>query len=496
MKMINLLSKKWRAFIGICLLSFGCYLDYTVVNVALPTIQEELGASITSLQWVMNINFLVICILATIMGRVGDLYGRRKLFYLGAFVFAVSSVLAGLSKNINWLILWRFWQGVAGAMILPLGPSILPSVFSTKESQKAISWLGSLGGLALALGPVLGGLIVTYWGWRWIFFINIPLTILGFIFCIGAIPETVSAGKKASMDWPGMIVLTLALGGLVLGLIQTGTTGWLNTWTLTFWIVGIVASFILVYIENRKENPLIDFKDFGHLLFYSGAVLSILSGMMSAAVLFFDPLYLQVIQGFSVQWSGIILFIIPLVLLVVALAISALIHRLGIINTILVGLAAGSFAALLQAFFTPETGLWFMVLSFIALGTMWAMGNTVSIIAAQTSAGPERVSVATGTIVTIFNMGGSLGLAMTVTLFHFFSLSRLPGDMRTNQLIELLKNPSQVLKIKLDSMLQNLFNTGFMHGFNAAMWFLFAIAVAGFLSILVLGVSGVLRKNA
>lgn len=152
---LNNYTNKWFAFIGIALLSFGGYLDYTVVNIALPTIQQELQTDLTSLQWVMNIYFLTLCILSTIMGRLGDLFGRRRCFYIGTGIFAFASIVAGLSPSINWLILGRLLQGIGGAIIFPLGPSLLPQAFPEKERAKSIAWLGSIGGIALALGPVL-----------------------------------------------------------------------------------------------------------------------------------------------------------------------------------------------------------------------------------------------------------------------------------------------------------------------------------------------------
>src|SRR5579871_5015940 len=187
---LNPSSNKWLAFIGITLLSFGCYLDYTVVNIALPTIQKELHTNLTSLQWVMNIYFLALCILATIMGRCGDLYGRRRVFYIGVGIFAIASLIAGSSSTIAWLICGRALQGVGAAIVFPLGPSLLPEAFPEKERGTAIAWLGSLGGVALALGPVMGGAIVAYWGWRWIFFINIPIILLGYLFSFKSIKES------------------------------------------------------------------------------------------------------------------------------------------------------------------------------------------------------------------------------------------------------------------------------------------------------------------
>ncbi len=477
---------KWRAFIGICLLSFGCYLDFTVVNVALPTIQEKLHTSLTSLQWIMNIYFLVLCILATVMGQIGDLYGRRRLFYIGAGIFAVSSLLAGIAPDIHWLIFGRLLQGVSAAIVLPLGPSLLPAVFPENERNKVIGWLGSLGGVALALGPLLGGIIVAYWGWRWIFFINIPLTVLGFLFCLNAVKESKSLAQQHSLDWQGMIGMAFTMGGIVLGLIHSATSGWTDPLTLIFLAIGIVAGIILVKIERRKENPLIDFKDFSRLLFYSGAILGLLCGILMAVALFFDPLYLQVIRQLSPQLSGLILFAIPVAVLAVALMVGWLIRSFGIINTILMGLAIGTVSGLLQAFFTVTTPMWFVLISFIALGGMWAMGNTVAIIAAQASVVPERVSVATGTIVTTFNMGGSIGLALGVMIFHFVSLYQISHHaIQTDNLRELLTNPAHAMQISMDKLLRFQFNAGFMHGFSATMWFLFAVCSAGLLSILI-----------
>ncbi len=482
---MNDYSKKWQAFIGICLLSFGCYLDYTVVNVALPVIQEELGASLTSLQWVMNIYFLVLCISATVMGRWGDLYGRRRLFYIGAGIFAFSSCLAGFSPTIHWLIFGRFLQGISAAIVLPLGPSLLPGVFPKEEHGRAIGWLGSLGGVALALGPLLGGVIVTYWGWRWIFFINIPLTLLGFVFCWNSVKESVSGLTSRSMDWQGMFSIAFAVGGIVLGLIHSATHGWRNPLTLIFLGIGIVASFILVIIEQNKEEPIIQFKDFLKLLFFSGALLSIISGMFSSVALFFEPLYLQIIRSQTPQMVGMILFSIPLAVLIIALLVGWLIQSFGLINTILIGLVLGSLSALMQTFFSVATPIWFMIITFLALGGMWAMGNTAAIIAAQTSVGAVRVSGATGTMVTTFNIGGSIGLAVGVMLYQTLSLHYAQNYGQLKNLAELLANPSQALHTKLDPLIHDFFNKAFIHGFKGASIFLFVICTVGLVSIFI-----------
>lgn len=497
--MLNNYEDKWRAFIGIALLSFGCYLDYTVVNIALPTIQRELQANLTQLQWVMNIYFLALCILATIMGRCGDLYGRRRVFYIGISIFAIASLVAGLSTNITWLIFGRLLQGIGAAIVFPLGPSLLPQSFPEKELGKAIAWFGSLGGIALALGPVLGGFIVTYWGWRWIFFINIPIILLGYLFSRKSVNESVAKQINRELDWLGMLLLALTMGGIVLSLIHSQTSNWTNWVTLTSLTIGIISSVMLVRVERNKINPIIDFRDFSNLMFYAGAVLCFLAGVLSAVALFFDPLYLQVIREQSPGLSGLVLFAIPIAVFVVAFIIGWLVYRLGIINTIISGLVLAILACFLQIFFTSVTPLWFVVIAFLCLGSVWAMGNTVPIIAAQTAVGSSRSSVATGTMVTMFSIGGSIGLAISVVVYNFIGIRALkyisltyPEQLSANQFFQLEKliaNPALSLKLHMSTSIHTLFNDAFMQGFSGVMWFLLSLSILMLLSVLALKIS-------
>lgn len=486
------MQKKWLAFIGITLLSFGCYLDYTVVNIALPTIQQDLQANLTSLQWVMNIYFLALCVLATIMGRCGDLYGRRRCFYIGVFIFAVASVIAGFSPTIYWLVFARLLQGVGAAIVFPLGPSLLPQAFPEKEKGKAIAWLGSMGGIALALGPVLGGAIVTYWGWRYIFFINIPIILVGYLFCYSVIEESNRDQSNSALDWKGMILLALTMCGIVLGLIQSEHAGWSNPETLSYLLIGLIAGVFLVKIERKQENPLIDFSDFSNILFYASAALCTLAGILSAVALFFDPLYLQIIREQSPQLSGWVLFAIPVAVFFVAFAVSGLINAFGIFNTLLLALGVSALSGLMQLFFTPDISLWYVILAFICLGTMWAMGNTVTLIAAQEAVGPHRHSVAMGTMVTMFNIGGSIGLAIAVVIYNFFATHSFQQEANFDSLKALISNPAHALTVSVTDETLHLFHQAFMQGFTAVMWFLFSISVLALLSVVTW--KGVQRK--
>lgn len=472
---------KWPAFIGIALLSFGCYLDYTVVNIALPTIQQELQAKLLSLQWVMNIYFLVLCVLATVMGRLGDLYGRRRCFYIGVGIFAIASIIAGIASNINWLIFGRFLQGIGAAIVFPLGPSLLPQSFPENERTKAIAWLGSVGGIALALGPVLGGFIVSHWGWRWIFFINIPIILLGYLFCFPSVKESHIVNKDLSLDIKGMLLLAFTMSGIVLSVISSQDQGWTNPYTLLYLAIAIIAGIFLVKIEESQENPLVDLKDFSNLLFFSGAILCFLAGVLSAVTLFFDPLFLQIIKGQSPELSGFVLFAIPIAVFLVAFFVGWLISLLGMINTIILGLALACVSALLQIFFHADTSLIYIVFAFLCLGSMWAFGNTVSIIAAQKAVGHERASVATGTVVTMFNIGGSIGLAVSVVIYEFLTSKALSHHTSLSEeqfayVKKLISNPAHAIQQTSDGFIHQIFNDLFLHGFRGTMWFLLIVS--------------------
>ncbi|KTD74508.1 MFS transporter [Legionella tucsonensis] len=475
---VNNYQHKWYAFIGIALLSFGCYLDYTVVNVALPTIQHELQTNLVSMQWVMNIYFLALCVLATVMGGIGDLYGRRRCLYLGSGIFVLASIIAGVSSNIHWLILGRLLQGVGASIIFPLGLSLLPQFFPEEERSKAVAWFGSIGGIALALGPLLGGLIVTCLGWRWIFFINIPICLLGYIFCFKFVTESQTSTQELSLDIRGMSLLAFTMGGIVLGLIYSQSYGWTASLTLICFAIAIIASILLIKAEDNHPNPLIDFKDYSNLLFSAGAILCFLAGILSAVTLFFDPQYLQIIKGQSAELSGFILFAIPVSVFLIAFFVGKLISRLGLLFTILLGLFLACFSALLQVFFTSNISILYVIFAFICLGSMWAMGNTVSIIAAQTAVGPERASVATGSMVTLFNIGGSIGLTLAIVIYNFVTentLSKSIGlnETQTSSLKDFIASPTHSLQLPKNDLLHQLFNKIFMNGFIGVMVFLF-----------------------
>lgn len=196
-------DKKWWALVGVGIASFlGC-IDFTIVNTALPAIKTSLHATVNQLQWIINIFSLALCACMVIMGRLADIYGRRKVLYIGMLVFAVSSFLAGCAINIQWLIVWRLIQGVACSILYTASGAIVSNVFPVEERGKAMGIFFGIAFSGLAAGPVLGGLIVGVFSWRWVFLVNVPVVIISLIICTLSVPESKSPLANRKIDYLG-----------------------------------------------------------------------------------------------------------------------------------------------------------------------------------------------------------------------------------------------------------------------------------------------------
>jgi predicted MFS family arabinose efflux permease len=215
-------------------------------------------------------------------------------------------------------------------------------------------------------------------------------------------------------------------------------------------ITFLVSAPIFIMVERKQKNPCFDLKDFTNLLFFAGAMLCFLAGVLSSVALFFDTLYLHTLKEMSAETSGIVLFAIPLSVFLVSFLINKLINCFGIINCVLIGLALACMAAFMQLFFSADTSLAYILFSFVCLGSIWSFGNSVSMIAAQTAVGSERAGAAMGTMVTMFNIGGSIGITIAVVIFDWLTGSN---------------------------------NDLFINGFSGIMWFLLIISTVLLLTI-------------
>ncbi len=399
--------KSWLALTGLCLASFlGC-IDFTIMNTALPAIQSNLGATIVQLQWIINIFLLALVAFMVIAGRMADIYGRRLVLYIGLAIFAISSLGAGLSPNVSILILWRFIQGIGVAILYILTMAIIPSIFAIEKRAKVMGILVGFNGLGLAIGPVLGGLILSLTSWHWIFLINIPLIILSFLCCVKTVPESKSEIEE-KIDWLGGLLLIIALPSLVFFTVE------ISVW-------GLVSVLILIgfyYVEKRTDFPIIDFNLFKNSAFMAAVVANFSLAFFYTTAFFLMPLYLHNIMGFDDFKMGMMILPASAMVIVLSPFVSICVHKYGPKPVLLIGFALLILSALAQSCLTADSSTSFILLAYLAFGIGMAFILSPSLVAAMMSVHEKVAGSAMGTVGTLHNFGGALGLAIGTAIYH------------------------------------------------------------------------------
>ncbi|MGK2954213.1 MAG: DHA2 family efflux MFS transporter permease subunit, partial [Solirubrobacterales bacterium] len=296
--------RRWKALWVICAAIFLSAVDMTIVNVALPNIADDLNASVNELQWVVEGFLLALASLLLVGGGLADRFGRKRVFLIGFTGFAVSSLLAAASESPTQLIGARVLMGVSVALILPPALSLMSAIFPSKELPRAIAIWAGTAGLGLAAGPVLGGILSDIADWRWVFLVNVPVTLLAIPFGIRLLPESVRPGTPA-IDLLGVALSTLALGGIVFALIEGVAQGWLDTDVLVAGAVGLGALVAFCVLEIRFDEPLFDITVLGRPRVRAGALALVAIYGSTMGMLFLLPQYLQYVQGRSALVSGL-----------------------------------------------------------------------------------------------------------------------------------------------------------------------------------------------
>src|SRR5882724_4859208 len=251
------MARKWWTLLAVCLATFMLLLDITVVNVALPDIQKSLGASLSSLQWVVDAYSLTLAAFLLTAGSLADRIGRRRVFAVGFLIFTIASFLCGISPDATALNLARGLQGIGGAAMFATSLALIAQEFQGKERGTAIgAWGATIGG-AVAIGPLVGGALTEGLGWEWIFFVNVPIGIAAIAIARSRSGESKDPEARG-VDWAGTITLSAALFGLVFGLVRGNAEGWTSTVILASFAAAVVLFVAFVLLEHRQERPMVD----------------------------------------------------------------------------------------------------------------------------------------------------------------------------------------------------------------------------------------------
>jgi EmrB/QacA subfamily drug resistance transporter len=402
-----------------CLAQFMVILDVSVVNVALPAIRHGLHFTEVDLQWVVNAYTVTFAGFLLLGGRAADLLGRRRVFVAGLVLFAVASLAGGLADTQTLLIAARAVQGLGGAVIAPASLSILTTTFSEGAARnKAVGIWGAMGGAGGAAGVLLGGVLTTTLGWRWILFINVPIGLLAAVAAHRLLVEGRNAKRAANFDLPGALAATIGLSLLVLGIVRTDATGWGDASTLGLIAGGVALLAVFLLIEGRFASaPLMPLRIYRSRTLSAANVIVLLIGGATFGMWFFVSLWLQQVLGYSPIRAG--LAFLPMTLCIVAgsTLASRLVSRFGAKRLLLTGmvlLTAG------MAMFTGLSPHGTYLGNMLVPSLLVAMGMGLAFVPATISAvagvAPAEAGLASGLVNTSRLFGGALGLAILAAI--------------------------------------------------------------------------------
>ncbi len=474
--------EKGIVLLTMCFALAMAMLDNTVVNIALPTIRLDLGAGFSELQWVVDAYVLAFASLLLTGGILGDRYGRKRMFLTGLAVFTLFSFACGLAHTAQQLIIARAFQGVGGALLIPGTLSIITVTFPPRERAKALGIWAGVSGIALALGPTLGGYIVQHLGWEYVFFLNVPIGIVAFFVATSTVTESVSQEER-KVDVLGLVLGTTALFFLTYGLIEANQLGWSSPRIIGSFVMFALLTPTFLIWESRNPHAMLPLRFFKIPAFSAGNTVAFSISLGMFATFFFLTIYMQSIHGLSPSETGVAFLPLTLMIIVTAPNAGKYASKHGSRAPMTYGLClAGSGLILLGLLLTPTTSYWVMFPIFLMMGH--GMGATMAPMTAavMNSVGPQRAGLGSAMTNTSREVGGVLGIALlgailTTQLKSAFTPALATLGLTQDQMQSIGAAAqhgglsTEGLTPDKAALVANAFNDAFMHGFRPALVF-------------------------
>ncbi len=420
------MDRKWWTLIAVCIGTFMLLLDITVVNVALPDIQKALNSSFADLQWVVDAYSLTLAAFLLTAGVLGDMFGRRGVFAIGLGIFSVSSFLCGISVSPLMLNLSRGAQGVGGAIMFATSLALIAQAFSGRERGTAIGVYGAVVGGAVAVGPLIGGAITSGIGWRWIFFVNIPIGVIAILITISKVDNARFVSNRR-IDWIGFISFSGSLFLLVFALVQGNAKGWGSAFIVGMLVGSAVLMAVFLVAESHQDDPMLDLSLFRHPAVVGVSLGSFALSASIFALFLYLTLYLQEVLGYSPLQAGLRFLPITMLSFLVAPIAGKLTVRVQSRYMLGLGLFLVALGCSLMSRVQPDSTWTVLLPGFLCAGVGVGITNPVLASVSVSVVSPERSGMSTGSASTFRQVGLATGIAGLGAVF----LSQIKGTTVT-----------------------------------------------------------------
>jgi EmrB/QacA subfamily drug resistance transporter len=405
-------NRKWWTLGAVAVGLFMIMLDNTVVNVAVPSIQRDLGVGLSELQWIVTGYALSFAALMLTGGKLADMLGRRRIFVIGIVIFTISSLFCGLADTGQSLIAWRIVQGVGAALMNPATLAIISATFPPRQRGMAIGIWAGVSALALAIGPLVGGLLTEHLSWSWVFFVNVPVGVFGVAASYLLIDESRDMSEEQRLDLAGLVTSGLGLFALTYGLIEANTYGWSSARIVGSFVAAAVLLGTFVALELRQRLPMLDLTLFRNGTFAGANVVILMVGLAMFGVFFFVSLYMQNILGFSAVQAGAAFLPMTVLIILVAPIAGKLSDRIGSRWLMTGGMTLIGAQLLYYSTLGVHANFWDLLPALLVGGVGMSLTMTPSAAAIIGSVPTDKSGVGSAVMNTMRQIGGSIGVAL------------------------------------------------------------------------------------
>lgn len=418
-KQISNSKKNILAFIALAIGFFMTMLDTTIVNIALPKITDALSANVQDITWVSSGFNIALAVTILTASKLGDQFGRKRIFLFGIFVFTATSFLGGFSTSLEMLIALRIIQGISAGIILPLSIPLSIEIFSIEKFGAIVGIWGAVGGCASACGPALGGLLTNYFSWKSVFFVNVPFGILSFILSFVLLKESFDETASKQIDILGIVTSSATILALVLGLIEGADKGWNSHYILTLFAVALISLVSFLVIEIKTKEPMLPIQLFKIKYFSAASVTMIFmtAGMMAASFLL--SFFLMNIMKMSVLEAGLTIIAMPITMMICSLIVGPISHRIGARLFAIFGVVLTSLSIYLFGTIGNTSSRFDVMWRLIICGAGIGMSMSPLMASAVKNVPRDKVGIASGVANVSRTIGMVLGVAILTTLLSY-----------------------------------------------------------------------------